>query len=72
MSLRIERRGGTQVLICSCCDLPFAQVQFERLVIQSKHYRDRHTNAITLEDLKALVAILECDKIEKVLDRASA
>lgn len=73
MALHIEQRKGTQVLICSCCNLPFARVQFGRLVIQSKHYSDMHTNALTLEDLKQLVATLERgDTIEKVQERASA
>jgi len=74
MSLRIERRGGTQALICACCNLPFARVQFGRLVIQSKHYSEAHTNALELEDLKKLVAVLEGNDgiMPAVHERASA
>lgn len=74
MSLRIERRGGTQALICTCCNLPFARLQFGRLVVQSKHYTEPHTNALTLDDLKRLVAVLEENDgiIPEVHERASA
>jgi hypothetical protein len=74
MSLRIEKRGGTQALICACCNLPFARVQFGRLVIQSKHYSDAHTNALTLDDLKELVTVLEGNDgiMSEVHERASA
>jgi hypothetical protein len=74
MSLRIEKRGGTQALICACCNLPFARLQFGRLVVQSKHYTEAHTNALTLDDLKKLVEVLEGDSgiIPAVHERASA
>ena len=71
MSLRIEWLGGAQAIICSCCNMPFAKMQFGRLVIQSKHYSGFHTNAITLEELKTLVAVLEGGKIKEVPERAS-
>ena len=73
MSLRLEQRGGVQVLICSCCNLPYAKVQFGRLVIQSKHYTEAHTNALTIEELKSLVAELEkSDRMTKVQHRVPA
>ncbi len=74
MSLRIERRGKTQALICACCNLPFARLQFGKLVVQSKHYSDSHTNGLTLDDLKKILAALEGedDIMREVHERASA
>jgi len=44
------------------------------LVVQSKHYTEPHTNALTLDDLKRLVAVLEENDgiIPEVHERASA
>ena len=73
MGVQTQKRGEAHVLICSCCNLPFARLQFGRLVIQSKHYSDVHTNGLTLEDLRGLVSLLEKgDRIEEVRERASA
>ena len=56
--LRIERRGKSLVLLCTCCDLPFARLQFGRLVVESKHHGDVHTNALTLENLEKILELL--------------
>jgi hypothetical protein len=69
--MQIEKRGGTLALVCACCNFPYARVQFGRLVIQSKHYSKVHTNAITLEDLKKLVSMIDGDgRIEGGQERA--
>jgi len=56
--MRIERRGATLLLLCSCCDLPFAKLQFDRLIIQSKHYSDSHSNSLGPNDLKSILELL--------------
>ena len=59
--MRIERRGKSLVLLCTCCDLPFARLQFGRMVIQSSHHGDKHSNALDLEDLKRVLEALTDD-----------
>ena len=60
-ALRIERRGKSLVVLCTCCDLPFARVQFGRLVIQSKHHSDNHSNALDLQDLERILELIRKD-----------
>lgn len=56
--------GGRSVL-CSCCPLPYAVIRRGGegvvLVIQSKHYGESHSNALTAEDLRRLL-----DEMEKM------
>jgi hypothetical protein len=59
--MRIEQRGETSVLLCSCCNLPFAKLQFGRLVIQSKHHGDDHTNALNVEELESILELIRND-----------
>ncbi len=62
--MRIEQRGKSVVLLCGCCDLPFARLQFKRLVIQSKHYSDSHSNSLGPDDLESILELLrEADAI---------
>ena len=42
-------------LMCACCTLPFGYVQNGVLMIVSKHGGDKHTNMITLEELRRLL-----------------
>jgi hypothetical protein len=56
--MRIEQRGEINVFLCSCCNLPFAKLQFGRLVIQSKHHSDNHSNALGPEDLESILELL--------------
>jgi hypothetical protein len=62
--MRVEQRGETWVLLCSCCNLAFAKLQFGRIVIQSKHHSEHHTNAISSEDLQKIL-----DELRKDADR---
>jgi hypothetical protein len=74
VNLRIERRGKIKSIICACCDLPFAQIQFGRLVVVSKHYTDRHTNGLTVGDLEEIISAIKGQKddiIAHVPDRAA-
>ena len=54
----IEQRGETRLLLCSCCNLPFAKLQFGRIVIESKHHGYLHTNAVSLDDLENILELL--------------
>lgn len=56
-----------QTLKCACCDLPFAVVQRGVLVIQSRHHGQKHSNVITLEELRRMLE----QAIQKVNDRAT-
>lgn len=47
---------------CLCCPRPFATIQDGRLVIQSKHGSATHVNALTVEDLERLVAVLRASR----------
>jgi hypothetical protein len=60
-TLRIEQRGQSFALLCACCDLPFARMQFGRLVIQSRHHGDEHTNALDLEELQSILELIRQD-----------
>jgi hypothetical protein len=62
--MRVERRGDILTLLCSCCNLPFAKVQFGRLVIQSKHHGDYHSNSLGPQDLAKILAELAKNLIE--------
>ena len=59
--MRMEQRGEIKVFLCSCCNLPFAKLQFGRLVIQSKHHGDDHTNGLELQDLERILELLRKD-----------
>ena len=59
--MRIEQRGEIKVFLCSCCNLPFAKLQFGRLVIQSKHHGDDHTNALDLQALERILELIRKD-----------
>ena len=68
--MRIERRGKSLVVLCTCCDLPFARLQFGRLVIQSKHYSDNHWNSLSPEDLESILELLrKADAIMPIVPR---
>jgi hypothetical protein len=56
--MRFEQRGEVKVLLCSCCNLPFAKLQFGRLVIQSRHHGYDHTNAIDLQELQTILELI--------------
>jgi hypothetical protein len=56
--MRIEQRGEIKVFLCSCCNLPFAKLQFGRLVIQSKHHSDNHSNSLGPDDLESILELL--------------
>src|SRR5260370_29243531 len=56
--MRVEQRREIKVLLCSCCNLPFAKLQFGRLVIQSKHHGDDNTNALDLQALESIFELL--------------
>jgi hypothetical protein len=49
-------------VICGCCPLPIAYVQHGRLVITSRHDNKTHTNALTIEQLRELIAQMEIAK----------
>jgi hypothetical protein len=59
--MRIEQRGKSLVLLCACCDLPYAKLQFGRLVLQSKHHGDDHTNGLEPQDLECILELLRKD-----------
>jgi hypothetical protein len=59
--MRLEQRGEIRVFLCSCCNLPFAKLQFGRLVIQSRHHGDDHTNALDQEDLQSILELIHQD-----------
>lgn len=59
--MRIEQRCEIKVFLCSCCNLPFAKLQFGRLVIQSKHHRDTHSNGLDLQELERIVELIRKD-----------
>jgi len=59
-SLRVEQRGHTLALICSCCDLPFARAQAGALLISSRHHGATHTNALSLEVVVRLLESQRC------------
>ncbi len=56
--MRIEQRGKIKVFLCSCCNLPFAKLQSGRLVIQSKHHSDNHSNALDYQDLERILELM--------------
>lgn len=56
--MRIEQRGEIKVFLCSCCDLPFAKLQFGRLVVQSKHHSDIHSNSLGPDELESILELL--------------
>jgi hypothetical protein len=62
--MRIEQRGEVKVFLCSCCNLPFAKLQFGRLVIQSRHDGDDHTNALGLEELQSILELIRQDGVK--------
>lgn len=58
------------MFLCSCCDLPFAKLQFGRLVIQSKHHGDNHSNALGPDDLESILELLrQADAIMPIVPR---
>jgi hypothetical protein len=57
--MNLKRRKKNSALICSCCDMPCAIVENGRLVWQSRHGHSSHSNALSLDDLKEIVRILE-------------
>ncbi len=57
--MRIEQRKSGFVILCGCCNDPFARVQEGRLVITSRHKSQAHTNGLSLEELKNLVEVIE-------------
>ena len=59
--MRIEQHGQSIALLCACCDLPFARLQFGRLVIESKHHGATHTNALDIKSLKRILEALTDD-----------
>ena len=59
--MRIEQRGEINVFLCSCCNLPFAKLQFGRLVIQSKHHSDNHSNGLDFQDLERILELIRKD-----------
>ena len=59
-----ETRNG-HGLTCDACPLPFAYIEFGKLVILSRHESRTHTNTLTAVDLRKLADILDvCAKIE--------
>lgn len=46
-------------LLCSCCPLPFAHIVGDKLVITSRHDNKTHSNALDVERLKQLLAVME-------------
>ena len=59
--MKIEQRTEIRVILCSCCNLPFAKLQFGRLVIHSRHHGDDHTNALEIQDLKHILELISKD-----------
>ncbi len=56
-------------LTCQCCDLPFAEVRIDErlgnvLLIQSRHFGDKHQNTITLDRLLALLGQGPCPPVD--------
>lgn len=47
------------VLRCACCGLPYARVQGGCLVVESRHHGEKHTNAISLEEVARLFDVPE-------------
>ena len=68
--MRIEQRGEIKVFLCSCCDLPFAKLQFGRLVIQSRHHGYDHTNSLDLEELESILELLRKDSAKMPIAQA--
>ena len=62
--MKIKRQKKKSALICSCCDLPCAVIENGRLVWQSRHGHSAHTNALTLDDLKELVRVMESEAVQ--------
>jgi hypothetical protein len=59
--MRVEQRGKSLVVLCTCCSLPFATLRRGRLVIRSRHHGGIHTNELDLEDLKRILEALADD-----------
>lgn len=43
-------------LICTHCQLPFARIQNETLVIESRHHGEKHVNVIPLDMLQRILS----------------
>lgn len=54
----LESRGSTSVLICSCCHRPFLSIENGEIRITEKHGNDRHSNSLTIEHLRMLLALM--------------
>ena len=42
------------ILRCACCGLPFARLEGDKLVIESRHKGEVHVNEISVRALRAL------------------
>ena len=51
-----DKTQPTEVVIlrCACCGLPFARLEGDKLVIESRHKGEVHVNEISVEALGVL------------------
>lgn len=52
----MDNKPPALALICACCGRPFARLDGETLVIESRHNGENHVNSISVRALIELVA----------------
>ena len=55
-SVVAEADKGVAVLRCSCCGLPWAEIQNGCLVIKARHHGQEHINVLSLAQLAKLLS----------------
>lgn len=57
--LKFKETKNGQGVVCDACPLPYAYIEFGKLVILSRHDSRTHTNTLTAEDLRKMADILD-------------
>lgn len=55
--LRTRQKGKAEELLCSACDLPYAEILPDRLMVYSLHYGKGHTSAFGAPEIRNIYNI---------------
>ncbi len=55
--LRTRQKGKAVELLCSACDLPYAEILPDRLMVYSLHYGKGHTSAFGVPEIRYIYNI---------------
>ena len=64
--LSTKRKGNALELLCSSCDLAYAEVLPDRLLIYSLHYGKSHTSAFDASELRVAYEVAQANGFLKL------